>query len=107
MRQHDYQSELDPAPSVASPGPMLMTDPVTELLENRQVARDFQVTDSTIRVETRIKVSRSPWTVRSAVLENGVEVQEGPFTPIQEELDASQLEPETLEEARLDFARQA
>lgn len=76
-------------------------------LEARQASMEFKVPGGTIRVDTRIKVSRSPWSVRSIILENDTEIQEGPFAPIQQEFDASTADPEGLADLRLDFARQA
>lgn len=90
--------------SALSDNPM---DAVEAFLESREIGNDFQVPGGVIRVETRIKVSRSPWSVRSTVLENGAEIQEGPFAPLREEYDASTAEPETLDDMRFSFAQQA
>jgi len=84
--------------------PLLTTNPVEELLESRMVARDFQVEGGTVSVETRIRLSRNPWTVASVVLENGVEVQEGPFAPLRDEVDTSTFDPEALADLRREVA---
>lgn len=110
MLRQDYHDLRD-----AEAGPKLnrpqsiapTTDPVESFVESRQVFEDFQVPGGTIRVDTRIKVSRNPWSVRSVVLENGTEVQEGPFAPIQQEFDPSSADSDSLEDLKLEFARQA
>jgi hypothetical protein len=81
-------------------------DPVEELLESRLLARDFEVEGGTVRIETRVRIRRSPWSVTSTILENGVEVQEGPFAPVSDELDVDSYDPESFEDLRREFATQ-
>jgi hypothetical protein len=102
-----FLSELPEDPARGAPSLHAASDPVEAFLESREIGTDFQVPGGVIRVETRIKVSRSPWSVRSVVLENGAEIQGGPFAPVREEHDPSMAEPETLDDMRLSFAKQA
>src|SRR5262245_55832105 len=85
------------------------SDPAEAFLEARQVFKEYPVPSGTVRVETRIKVSRSPWSVRCVVLENDTEIQDGPFAPIQQEFEAGGADPEGvgLADLHLDFARKA
>lgn len=80
--------------------------PVEELLESRLLARDFEVEWGSVRVETRVRISRSPWSVTSTILENGVEVQEGQFAAVSDEVDIDSLDPESFEDLRREFAAQ-
>jgi hypothetical protein len=83
------------------------TDPVDHLLEARQVIWDFQGADGTVRVETRIKLQRRPWSFLSTVQEDGVEIETGPLAPVRKDLDPTDLEPEWVEDTKRDFAGQA
>ena len=79
-------------------------DPIDELLESRFVARDFEVEGGTVRVETRIRLSHNPWSVSSVVLENGVEVRDGPFAPLHDEVDTNSFDPDAFEDLRRELA---
>ena len=107
IQDESFPSDLPEDPALDATGLGMAADPVEAFLEAREIGQDFQVPGGVIRVETRIKVSRSPWSVRSVVLENSVEIQEGPFAPIREELDASKADPEALDDLRISFAQQA
>lgn len=82
-------------------------DPVTDLLESRRVSHDFPSRLGKIRVETRIRISRPPWTHRTAVLRDGTEFQKEPLAPVEEQQDASGLDAGDLQRARESFARKA
>lgn len=82
-------------------------DPVGYLLEARQAIQDFQTPGGTVRVDTRIKLERRPWSFLSTVQENGVEIQNGLLAPVRRDLDPTDLEPEWVEDAKRDFATQA
>jgi hypothetical protein len=107
VQDDPFLSDVLENPEQEEPNLPVPGDPVQAFLESREIGKDFQVSGGVIRVETRIKVSRSPWSVRSVVLENGAEIQEGPFAPVREEYDAAMAEPETLDDVRYSFAQQA
>lgn len=81
-------------------------DPVTDLLESRRVSEAFPSNYGKIRVETRIRVSRFPWTLRATVLRDGVEVQTEPIVPIEEQVKSVGTGSD-LVHAREAFARLA
>lgn len=100
----DLDQTLDPTfPTVIQHGPLS----IEAFLEARVAIHEIVIQGSVFRVETRIRLSRTPWSVRSVVVENGTEVPDGPFEPLEDELDASLLELETVEESRRDLAARA
>lgn len=106
MLQEDYEDSISTDLDVDRES-SVVTDPAQAFLEARQVFKEYPVPGGTIRVDTRIKVSRSPWSVRCVILENGTEIQDGPFAPIEETFDASTVDPEGVADLQLDFARKA
>lgn len=65
----------------------LQDETIAEFLAARRISNDFPTPRGKIRVETRIRISRPPWVLRTVALRDGKEWRREPFAPAEEQED--------------------